>query len=231
MIQNTPHNIIRSLFAFLGENRFAFLFGSLLLTIGGGELLAEFKMSWGLNILIMVNLLVLLSVGQGRVYFWVGLTFFALSLISWCLSTVSDFRFLALGSQTIAAALLIMGTFFCFRIAFFGGRQVDKERIFASLSLYLMFGLIFALLYALVNKILPGSFHYPAFPTSDLGDKPLTQLMYFSYVTLATLGYGDMVPLSGPARGLAILEAMIGQLYLVLVVARLVSLYGKSETR
>jgi hypothetical protein len=231
MRQNNPSHILRSLLTFLGDNRFTFLSGSLLLTIGGGELLAELKMSWGINLLITLNLLVLLCVGRGRVYFWTGLALFALSLISWGLSDGSDFRLLALGSQTSAVALLIMGTLICFRAAFWGGRQVDRERISASISLYLMFGLIFTLLYASVDKILPGSFHTANTPANDLGEKPLTQLMYFSYVTLATLGYGDIVPISGPAKGLAILEAMLGQLYLVLVVARLVSLYGQSESR
>jgi voltage-gated potassium channel len=50
--------------------------------------------------------------------------------------------------------------------------------------------------------------------------------IYFSFVTLATLGYGDIVPASDVARGLAILEAVIGQFYLTVVVARLVSLYS-----
>jgi hypothetical protein len=219
-----------SFIAFLAERRFGFLFGSLLLTIGGGQLLAEIKMSWGIHSLIAINLLVLLSVVKDRGYLWAGLAFFALSLISWSLSTVSHLKFLAPGEQVGAVALLIMGTTACFRAAFASGRQVDKERIFASLSLYLMFGLIFALLFGLVDRLLPGSFQFPSTVPGDPGEKPLTQLIYFSYVTLATLGYGDIVPLTGPAKGLAILEAMIGQLYLVLVVARLVSLYGQSES-
>jgi hypothetical protein len=217
------------LLAFLGEYRFTLLFGSLLLTVGGAEVLAELKMSWGINILILMNLLVLLSVSQGRGYLWAGLVLFTLSLFSWFLSDVLDLKSLAPGGQGGAVALLIMGTFACFKTAFRSGAGVDKERIFASLSLHLMFGLIFALIFALVDRLLPGSFQYPATLPHDPSDKPLTQLIYFSYVTLATLGYGDIVPLSGPARGLAILEAMIGQLYLVLVVARLVSLYGRSE--
>jgi hypothetical protein len=56
-------------------------------------------------------------------------------------------------------------------------------------------------------------------------------MVYYSFVTLATLGYGDIVPLSPSARGLAILEAVVGQIYLVVVVARLVSLYGQSEEK
>jgi hypothetical protein len=230
MTRNNPASLFRSFFAFLGGNRFTFLFGSLLLTIGGGELLAELKISWGLNLLIMLNLPVLLSVIEGRIFYEASLALFVLSLGLSILSALSDHRTLILIGQTINAALLIIGTLLCFRIVFMGGRRVDRERINASLSLYLMIGLIFTLLFALVDKLLPGSFHYSAAP-ADIGDKPLNQLMYFSYVTLATLGYGDIVPISGPAKGLAILEAMIGQLYLVLVVARLVSLYAQSESR
>jgi hypothetical protein len=229
--RNNPVGFLRGLVSFLGKNRFTFLCSSLLLTIGGGELLAELKISWGLSILIILNLLMLLSVVRGRVYYWVGLILFTLALISSILSIGSDNRTLVLVSQTSDAALLILGTLICFRAAFSGGRQVDRERISASISLYLMVGLIFALLFTLVDKIFPGSFHYATASGHDLGEKPLNQLMYFSYVTLATLGYGDITPFSGPAKGLAILEAMTGQLYLVLVVARLVSLYAQSEQR
>jgi hypothetical protein len=57
----------------------------------------------------------------------------------------------------------------------------------------------------------------------------LTQAFYFSFVTLATLGYGDVVPLGEVARGLAIIEAVAGQLYLAVMVARLVSLYVRES--
>jgi hypothetical protein len=53
----------------------------------------------------------------------------------------------------------------------------------------------------------------------------LAQTLYFSFVTLGTLGYGDIIPVGGPARALAVVEAIGGQMYLVVVVARLVSLH------
>ncbi len=55
--------------------------------------------------------------------------------------------------------------------------------------------------------------------------------LYFSFVTLGTLGYGDITPVGGPARALAVSEAIVGQMYLVVVVARLVSLYEGSALR
>jgi hypothetical protein len=230
MSQNNPISLFRSLLKFLEENRFTFLLVSLLLTIGAGEMLSELRLSWGLEILICLNLLVLLSVFWRLGHFGAGLVLFALSLIFRSLSVIPGLQFLASGSESSAVLLLIMGTLACFQTAFAKDRRVDRERISASLSLYLMFGLIFALLFGLVDKLLPGSFQYPTTLAEDPSAKPLTQLIYFSYVTLATLGYGDIVPRSGPAKGLAILEAIIGQLYLVLVVARLVSLYSQSES-
>lgn len=98
---------------------------------------------------------------------------------------------------------------------------VNAERIFAALDAYLLAGLIFGVCYWLLDQTWPVSFD-PA--SSSL---PLSHAIYFSFVTIATLGYGDIVPVNDLARGVAILEAVSGQLYLVVLVARLVSLYAR----
>jgi len=95
------------------------------------------------------------------------------------------------------------------------------DRVFAALDTYLLVGLIFGVAYSLLDQAWPGSFAKPL--DTDLG---LEGGVYFSFVTLATLGYGDVVPVSDVARGLAILESVAGQLYLAVLVARLVALYG-----
>jgi hypothetical protein len=56
-----------------------------------------------------------------------------------------------------------------------------------------------------------------------------SDLIYFSYVTLATLGYGDITPISAYARSSAILEAVAGPMYIAVLIARLVGLYGKER--
>jgi hypothetical protein len=74
-----------------------------------------------------------------------------------------------------------------------------------------------------------GSFSISKGILNDLGP-----FLYFSFVTLASLGYGDIVPLTGPARSAAILEAVMGQLYLAITIARLVgarSFQSKSGRR
>ena len=219
---------LQSFLTFLGKNRFGLLFFSLLLTLGISMVLVELGLFRLQRLLILLNLLVMLSIVTGRWILRAGLALFALSLITTALSTVSEVKAFLPGSQISAVILLALGTLACFRALFSPG-PVDKERIFASLSLYLLFGLIFALIFTVIEELLPGSFHSSHTLSPDTGGRSFSNMFYFSFVTLATLGYGDIVPLSGPAKGLAILEAVIGQMYLVVVVARLVSLYGRSE--
>lgn len=101
---------------------------------------------------------------------------------------------------------------------------VDSERICAALSVYLLFGLVCGVLFGAFERVWPGSVSSPD-PGAG-GSLALRDAIYFSFVTLATLGYGDFVPVSQPARSLAIVEGVGGQLYLVVLVARLVGLYG-----
>jgi hypothetical protein len=100
---------------------------------------------------------------------------------------------------------------------------VDSERIFSALTVYVMAGLIFAVGYWTVERVWPGSFGAPG-----AADLDLPGAIYFSFVTLATLGYGDITPVSEAARGFAILEAVAGQMYIAVLVARLVGLFTVS---
>jgi len=72
-------------------------------------------------------------------------------------------------------------------------------------------------LYVLVDTLIPGSFNSTLLAGKDY--------LYFSFITLSTLGYGDIAPVNGPAQALAYTEALVGQLYLTILVARLVGLY------
>ena len=100
--------------------------------------------------------------------------------------------------------------------------SIESEHIYAALSAYLLAGISLGVLYLALERVWPGSLNYGGgIPDSFV----LADGIYFSFVTLATLGYGDFVPKTQVARGLAILEAVVGQLYLGVMVARLVSLY------
>jgi hypothetical protein len=101
-----------------------------------------------------------------------------------------------------------------------GATQVDAEHLFAALSAYLLAGIYLGLLYWVLEQMKPGTFSFP-------GEFSQASAIYFSFVTLATLGYGDIVPRADVARGIAIVEGVGGQLFLAVLVARLVSLYSK----
>ena len=100
--------------------------------------------------------------------------------------------------------------------------SIESEHIYAALSAYLLAGLSFGVLYWALEHAWPGSLYYGGSVVDSLSE---SDSVYFSFVTLATLGYGDFVPKTDVARGLVILEAVAGQLYLGVMVARLVSLY------
>jgi len=97
---------------------------------------------------------------------------------------------------------------------------VTSEHLYAALSAYLLAGLFFGLTYWVVEQVVPGTF-----PVA--GEFTRTSAQYFSFVTLATLGYGDIVPRGEIGRGLAVIEGIGGQLFLAVMVARLVSVYAK----
>jgi hypothetical protein len=128
----------------------------------------------------------------------------------------------------------ILALFFGFiSVGFFSylGRPgaVTDDRIFVSVSLYLLLGMLWFSLYNLLEAIHPGSFALQSTPLSSL---PRGTLIYLSLATLTTLGYGDIVPITPIARMVAALEAVAGVLYIAITVARLVSGYrgGKQET-
>ncbi len=100
--------------------------------------------------------------------------------------------------------------------------DVASEHVFAALSAYLLAGVFFGLAYFSIEQ---------AWPASFAGPEPLDRegAIYFSFVTLASLGYGDFLPKSDIARGLAIFEVIGGQLFLAVLVARLISLYTMRE--
>ena len=101
--------------------------------------------------------------------------------------------------------------------------RVDAEVLSAGVSIYLLIGWLWALLYSFCNLVVPESFH---FLNTETHSSPLYEMFYFSFGTLTTAGYGDIVPVSGPARMLSSMESVLGVLYLAVLVSRLVSAYG-----
>ena len=105
--------------------------------------------------------------------------------------------------------------------------SVNTEVLSASISAYLMLGLLWTVAYWLVAQVTPNAF---AFNTGTKETMAGFNAFYFSFITLSTVGYGDITPVSRIARWLAATEAMTGLLYVTVLIARLVSLYSNPKS-
>ena len=103
-------------------------------------------------------------------------------------------------------------------------RRITLDGILASVVVYELIGLVFAQIYTLARLINPVSLQMPPSVAANTENFQV-EMIYYSFVTLATLGYGDIVPDTSLTRSVAILEAVIGQFYVAIVVAVLVSAF------
>ena len=206
------------------RNRFTALFVTLLLTLAGGMALEEITplynpLDWLLALTLLAAIASVIREGFVRGPLLVGVGFVVVRV----LRAVFD----APGLLPVSEGLWVAGAVLALVVALrhaFGRGEVDHERIFAALDAYLLAGFLFGVAYWTLHRLNPATF--AGTPPPAMG---LSTSMYFSFVTIATLGYGDIVPVTAPARGLAVVEAISGQMYLAVLVARLVSLYSRQS--
>ena len=225
--EQQPKSVLQSLLTIvhsLGQNylnrRYTILFYALVFTLVASPVTAALGLSGALieSFLAASLLAALMPVSAGKfrsllLAVMVGL-WVARPVTAWLgHPTLSE---LILGAWTLIGLLAAVAAL---RYAM-GGARVDAEHLFAALSAYLLAGLYFGLLFWAVEQIHPGSVVATNFSR--------TGAIYYSFVTLATIGYGDIVPRTDIARGIAILEGVGGQLFLAVLVARLLSLYTGS---
>ena len=103
--------------------------------------------------------------------------------------------------------------------------KVTTNTISGALCFYLLLGVIWASLFTAMETLQPGSFLFEGESMSLRSDNLYGDFIYYSFVTMTTLGYGDIAPSSHPARALSSLEAVMGQLYIAVLIARLVGLH------
>jgi hypothetical protein len=126
------------------------------------------------------------------------------------------------GIVGILTGALVVATIVVLILGVLDQGEVNAQSVSAAICVYLLLGLFFMFVYGVVAVLSDG----PFFAQGVEGTRPLR--VYFSYVTLATLGYGDYTPAGDLGRSLAVTEAIVGQLYLVTVVALLVSRIGSA---
>lgn len=206
------------------RRRYALLFYTLLFTFVSAPILSSLKFNGTLEEMLLAACLLAailpLSAVRTRPYLLaaLGAVWLARPVAEWLdrplISALTLAVWTLIGLLAAAAALQ-----FAMRAV-----EIDAEHLYAALSAYLLAGIYFGLLYWAIEQLHPATFSGP-------GPFSRTSALYFSFVTLATLGYGDIAPRADIARGLAIVEGVGGQLFLAVLVARLVSLYSKPGTQ
>ena len=121
------------------------------------------------------------------------------------------------GTAGLLSGLLVIATIVVIAIGVIDQGEVNEQSVSGAICVYLLIGMVFLFFYNAIAAIGSGDF----FAQGTDGTRAIR--LYFSYVTLATLGYGDYTPAANIGRMLAVLEALLGQIYLVTVVALLVS--------
>ena len=114
-------------------------------------------------------------------------------------------------------------------IKVFEGGSVTIHRVIGSIVVYMLIGNVWAIMFQFIHTMIPGSLQVPELYTET--GVPNSVFLYFSFTTLTTTGYGEILPVHAIARTLVIIEQLIGVLYPVVLIGRLVSLVaGKPET-
>jgi len=99
---------------------------------------------------------------------------------------------------------------------------INTNRVIGAICIYLLLGFIWALFYVLLNMVIPGSF------SAQIGGSPFQQVhhfIYYSFVTLTTLGFGDILPIRETARALSTIETIFGQSYIAILVGGVVATF------
>ena len=127
------------------------------------------------------------------------------------------------GAMAVISGVLYFGAPFSIVRHLISRRTVDRETVLGAIATYLMVGMFFAFMYRALGAAQAG----PFFGAS--GDGKFPQDLFFSFTTLTTTGYGNLVPASNPGQSFAVLEMLVGQLFLVTAVAKAVSVWQPGQ--
>ena len=160
------------------------------------------------------------AVGRTQLSFVIALLLAAPTLFfQWLAVDNGDTQFL-LHSWTFGAALYALTIGYQLRYVF--QRDVmTADKLYGAAAAYLMLGVLWTYLYAIANHLQPGSFAFGGANVSP----PIDDLLYFSFTVLTSTGFGDAVPVLRYARGLCVLEQLVGALFLAIMIARLAGVY------
>ncbi|MBI0583447.1 MAG: two pore domain potassium channel family protein [Methanomassiliicoccus sp.] len=156
------------------------------------------------------------------------------AVVLMALAVGSRWSYFLLGGTVLNAISYLFGTMILglvsllLFLALFKTQEVDSNTIWQAISVYLLLGLTWACFFAFIEAVTPGSFQDSVNPDQAMS---FSTLVYYSFVTLATLGYGDILPSTQATRGVVILEVLMGVLYMAILISRLVGTWkpGKGK--
>jgi voltage-gated potassium channel len=186
-----------------------------------------------MQVLLLNSLLVTLWANPGRRGVRsVVLVLWAVSLLTSTLAALPLPPELRAASRTAGIAANVPVLVTCvvgFLMFVFRSRRLTADGLFATVASYLLISFIFAQVYLLVLGWAPDSFQLPV-PADQRTPQALqSDMVYFSLITLATVGYGDILPKADITRTLAVIEAVIGQFYVAVIVAVFVGMYASQS--
>ncbi|MGD9033532.1 MAG: ion channel [Desulfobacteraceae bacterium] len=217
---------IRIPFTDIQVGRFLFLFISMVLMFVLRPFLTErVGIAYLMEIfLFLIFLSAVYAIRQKKSVFIIALLLVLLMEILALLSYLKDSPSLDVIGNILGGLLLAYtATIILFHL--FREGKITGDMIMGAICAYFLMGLIWGFIYSTLEFFQPGSFQMPQ------GTVNQATFTYYSYVTLTTLGYGEITPISSPARSFALLEAMMGQLYLAVLIARLVGIHIAQSSR
>jgi len=214
----------------LGRERFKILLGILLLLLAVGPFFRGTHLSQVIVSALLLYGIYAIRPRKGFLYLCVTLLFLDVGL-SWIGVAIQYKRLQVAG---VVMDLLLFGILtFVILGKVMRTRRITSETIAGGICVYLLLGIVWACVFSLLETARPGSFPEGVVASGQAdvvrAHGSLVDFVYFSYVTLTTLGYGDITPVKPAARSLATLEAITGQLYLAVLIARLVATYTRTR--
>lgn len=209
----------------MNDNNFTYLLFALLLLLLGIPLAEDLNLMSGPLVRTLVSSILLAggvwSLKGGGWYFSTGMTFAVGGIILNMLAVNIESETLRVSSVVALFGFLLVAVVYSFKKVVLG-TEISMNRLVGAICVYLLLGTIWAIGYSLVSLLSPGSFKGI---DAGLAGRLDSEWFYFSFVTMTTLGYGDISPVSAVAQALAYMQAVFGQFYIAILVAGLVSSY------
>lgn len=212
------------------EDSFTWLLGSLIFLLFSGAYTAQFTSGFLEDLVVEMTIFAMVlgvwSIRSSRYLFTAGVSLVVLAILShFAITYVAKTEL-----EIIQLVLLLL--FFLVMLkptsqqALFSD-EITTNNIMGSICIFLLIGFIWAIFYLLIAETIPNAFSGVELVSWK---KNLPDFLYFSFVTLTTLGFGDLLPVSPLARFLVYIEAIVGVFYMAIVVSSLVSAKGSSRT-